>query len=240
MTSIALPTAPTPAKAGAEFSMLLYGAPKIGKSTFAANLPGALFVATERGLDHLSCFRIPADRPCVGTWEEFRAACKLIADGSHPFKTVVIDTVDNAYALCQTHVLGKNKVEHESDLGYGKGYALVNNEFTRVFNKLASLPYGLCLISHSKTVEEESRTGKRTRIVPTLSGKPRDYVLGLVDLVLYAEIEPERTDKGVIHKRQLKTKPTDEYDAGDRTGKLPEAMELDAAAFVRNFTEAKK
>lgn len=220
--------------------MLLYAAPKLGKSSFASKLPGAIFIATERGLDHIQCFRVPPDRPCVGSWEEFRAACKLIADGGHPFKTVVIDTIDNAYALCQTHVLGKNKVEHESDLAYGKGYALVNNEFMRVINRLASLPYGLCLISHSKLVDEETRAGKRTRIVPTLAGKTRDYVLGLVDVVLYAEVISERTEKGLAHRRVMRTKPTDEYDAGDRTGKLPEVMDLDADSFIRCFQEAKK
>jgi hypothetical protein len=40
--------------------------------------------------------------------------------------------VDNAYKMCSDYVCKKFKIEHESDLGYGKGYALINNEFQRV------------------------------------------------------------------------------------------------------------
>ncbi len=69
------------------------------------------------------------------------------------FRTIIIDTIDNAYKFCTDHIVKKYKIEHESDLGYGKGYALVNNEFQRVLTKLAFLPYGLFLISHAKEIE---------------------------------------------------------------------------------------
>ena len=75
-----------------------------------------------------------------------------IAEGGHPFKTIIIDTIDNAYKFCTDYVLKKAGKEHESDLAYGKGYAIVNNEFQRVLTKLAFLPYGLFLISHAKEV----------------------------------------------------------------------------------------
>ena len=70
--------------------------------------------------------------------------------------------------MCAEHVCQKFKIEHESDLGFGKGYALINNEFYRVLNKLSLLPHGLILISHSQEKELETRTGKLTRVVPTL------------------------------------------------------------------------
>lgn len=236
--TLALPSAATTTKtAASQFSMLIYGQPKIGKSTFASELPGAIFVATERGLDHLTCFRIPADRPCVTSWDEFQRALALIAAGGHDFRSIVIDTIDNAYDLCRAHVLAKAKVEHESDLAFGKGFALVNNEFTRVFNKLASMPYGLCLVSHAKTIEEESKAGKKTKTVPTLTGKARDYILGLVDIVLFADIVTER---GAAQKRVIRTKPTEAYEAGDRTGRLPETMDMDAKVFLGSFKEAKQ
>jgi len=50
-------------------------------------------------------------------------------------KTIVLDTVDNAYKMCSDYVCKKFKIEHESDLGYGKGYALINNEFQRVIKQ---------------------------------------------------------------------------------------------------------
>ena len=130
----------------------------------------------------------------------------------------------------------KFKVEHESDLGYGKGYAIVNNEFQRVLTKLAFLPYGLFLVSHSKEIEVETRTGKYTRIVPTLPDKARKIVLGMVDMVLYCDLEDgggSRPPAGVI-----RTKPSQYYEAGDRTGRLPETLDLDFGKFLDAFNAA--
>ncbi len=133
----------------------IMGPTKIGKSTWCSHSEGALFLATEAGLNNLEAFQVP-----ISTWEQFLAACGEIAAGNHPFKTVIVDTVDNLYRMCADYVCAKHKVEHESDLAYGKGYALITNEFYRVLNKLALLPYGLFLISHAQEREFETRTGK--------------------------------------------------------------------------------
>jgi len=116
---------------------------------------------------------------------------------------VIIDTVDNAYKFCTDSILKKFKIEHESDLGYGKGYAIVNNEFQRVLTKLAFLPYGLFLVSHAKEIEVETRTGKYTRIVPTLPDKARKIVLGMVDMVLYCDLEVTVGENGEQRMRRV-------------------------------------
>ena len=181
-----LPTKKTPPKQDhADLTVLVYGPSKIGKSTWCSRSEGALFLATEPGLNSLDVFQVP-----IRNWEELLTACGEIAEGKHPYKTVILDTVDNAYRMCAEHICQKFKIEHESDLGYGKGYALINNEFYRVLNKLALLPYGLFLISHSQEKEIETRTGKLTRIVPTLPDKARKIVLGMVDIILFCDLEP--------------------------------------------------
>jgi len=183
----------------------------------------ALFLSTEPGLNSLEVFQVP-----IRSWDELLAACGEIAEGNHEFKTVILDTVDNAYRMCAEHVCRKFKIEHESDLGYGKGFALVNNEFQRVLNKLAFMPCGLYLISHSQDVEIETRTGKYNKTVPTLPEKARKIVLGLVDMVLYCDIETASGPDGkTAVRRVMRTKPSLNYEAGDRTGRLPEVIELD-------------
>jgi hypothetical protein len=210
---------------------LIYGPPKVGKSTWCSQIPGAIFLPTERGLDHIECYQVPDDRPCIATWAEFLEAAALLAKPGHPFKAVVVDTVDNAYRLCTDHVCAGLGISHPADLGYGKGFAMVNNEFIRVFNRLSALPYGLYLTSHAKTIEEETRTGKRMRTIPTLPGKAREYVLGLVDIVLFADV--------VDGKRQIHAAPSTRYEAGDRTGRLPASLPLDAKAFIKVFEDKK-
>jgi len=210
---------------------LLYGTTKIGKTTFCSHAEGALFLATEAGLNHLEAFQVP-----IATWADLLGACSEIAEGKHEFKTIVIDTIDNAYRLCSEHFCKKLGITHESDLGYGKGFSLVNGEFHRVLTRLSMLPYGLWLVSHSQEREVETRTGKVIRIEPTLPGKAKKIVLGLVDLVLYCDIEmlPGANGKPAP-RRVLRTKPGAHYEAGDRTGRLPETIELNYAAFVAAY-----
>ena len=227
-----LPSKKTPPRTSlSDLTVLVYGPSKIGKSTWCAHSEGALFLATEAGLNNLDVYQVP-----VSTWDELLAACKEISEGKHPFKTVILDTVDNAYRMCAEHVCAKRKIEHESDLGYGKGYALINNEFYRVLNKLALLPYGLFLISHSIDKEFETRTGKHTRTVPTLPDKARKIVVGMVDVIAFCDLEAKPGQEGKpTFRRVMRTKPSPNYEAGDRTGRLPEVIDLDYQAFVAAF-----
>jgi hypothetical protein len=230
-----LPSAKTAPKPNlADLTVLTYGQTKIGKSTFCSNSESAVFLATEPGLNALDVFQVP-----IQSWDELLATCAEIIDGKHPFKTVIIDTVDNAYKFCTDSILKKFKIEHESDLGYGKGYAIVNNEFQRVLTKLAFLPYGLFLVSHAKEIEVETRTGKYTRIVPTLPDKARKIVLGMVDMVLYCDLEVTVGENGEQRMRRvIRTKPSLYYEAGDRTGRLPETLDLDFSKFYEAFNTA--
>jgi len=227
-----LPTEKTPPKQDlADLTLLIYGSSKIGKSTWCSQAEGAVFLATEAGLNNLEVFQVPITR-----WEEFLLACREIAEGKHPFRTVVIDTVDNAYRMCADYICAKFKIDHESDLGFGKGYALINNEFHRVITKVSLLPYGLFLVSHSQEREIETRTGKHTRIVPTLPDKVRKVVLGMVDLILYCDLEMTAgPDGSVAGRRVMRTKPHVNYEAGDRTGRLPEVIDLDFGKFLEAF-----
>ena len=230
-----LPTAKTQPKPNlADLTVLVYGQTKIGKSTFCSNADGALFLATEPGLNSLDVYQVP-----IQSWDDLLNACAEIGEGKHAFKTIVIDTIDNAYKFCTEYILRKFKVEHESDLAYGKGYAIVNNEFQRVLTKLAFLPYGLFLISHAKEIEVETRTGKYTRIVPTLPEKARKIVLGMVDMVLFCDLDMVTGEDGAQSvRRVIRTKPSLYYEAGDRTGRLPETIDLDFRKFLDAFDSA--
>ncbi len=95
-----LPTAKTPPKRSlSNVSILLYGPSKIGKSSFASQAPDAIFLATEPGLNALEVYQQP-----IGSWPDFLDACAELAKGKHPFKTVVIDTIDILYRLCADHI----------------------------------------------------------------------------------------------------------------------------------------
>lgn len=224
-----LPTTKTkPKQKLSDLTILLYAPSKFGKSTWCAQAEGALFLACEPGLNSLEVFQVP-----ISSWDDLLQTCSEISEGKHEFQTIIIDTIDVSYRLCTDYICRKFKIEHESDLGYGKGYALVNNEFQRVLNKLAFLPYGLILVSHTTEREYESRTGKYIRVVPAIAEKARKLVTAMCDLILYGDLElrPDAEGKSVW-QRVIRTKPSANYDAGDRTGRLPDVLPLDYQAFV--------
>ena len=108
-------------------TILLYGPPKIGKSTTASKFPGAIFLECEPGLNELEVFKMP-----TYSWEAFKEGCKLLEDGKHEFRTIVVDTVDNAFRMCTDFVNAQNAVKYEGDMPHGKGWSLVKTEWHRV------------------------------------------------------------------------------------------------------------
>ncbi len=214
---------------------LLYGQSKIGKTTLCAQISDVLILATEPGANHVEAYKLVID-----SWQSLLEACALLAKGNHPYKALAIDTIDNAFLFCRRHVCEKHGILDPADMPYGKGHALVNGEFLRVLTKLAQLGFGLFLISHSQEIEIQARTGSYTKIVPTLPGKARQTVLGLVDLVLYCDVEVVQDEAGeTAERRVMRTKPTSSYEAGDRTGRLPHTLPLNYKAFAAAWMQAK-
>ncbi|MFH1682038.1 MAG: ATP-binding protein [Candidatus Eisenbacteria bacterium] len=232
-----LPTHKTPPKDKlSDLTALIYGPTKIGKSTWCSQAEGAIFLATEPGLNNLEVYQVP-----ITNWEELLVACAEVATSKHSFRTVILDTADNAFKMCSEYVCQKNDVTHESELAYGKGYALVAGEFLRVLTKLAFLPTGLFLVSHAQEKEIETRTGRHIKTVPTLPERPRQLVLGMADLVLFCDLEVQRDAEGnPLYRRVMRTKPSIHYEAGDRTGRLPDTIPLDYGIFLTTFGEKKE
>lgn len=236
---MSLPTAKTEPKTNLlECITLIYGPPKIGKSSFAANFQDAIFLATEEGLNHLSVFK-----KTIASWKEFKEVCnELVAGktaGTHNFKTVVVDTIDNLHKMATEAVQDSHKVEHISDIpGFAKGFALLNSEFHRVMTQLSKIGMGLVFISHSKTIEVDERIGKYSKTIPTLPGEARKTILGMADFILYLNSVVGNDGDKAVEKRVIHTKASKYFEAGDRTGRLPEMIPLDYPTFEAEFKKA--
>jgi hypothetical protein len=230
-----LPTERTKPKTDlSDFNFIIYGPPKIGKTTLAADFPGAVFLATEDGQNALDCYRVPMD-----SWPGFLDACGELLAGDHPFKTVVVDTVDNLWGLCQRYICEKRSIEHESELAYGLGSELIRVEFFRALTKLSMLPYGLVLISHAVTREITTRTGKYDRVLPSFKEREQGRLLGMADFILFCDFVVVPDEEGKPHaRRAIRTKTSETYVAGDRTGRLPDPLPLNFGVFKQEFDKA--
>ena len=207
--------------------ILIYGRAKIGKSTLCSQFDEPLFLATEPGLNHLEVFKVNCN-----SWERFLDACRAIAKGGHRFKTIVIDTIDNLIIYCSDYICRENGINHPSELPHGKGWHMVTYELQRALSKLASLPYGLIMVAHSTLEEVETKTKKYTRYSISISGKNRNAVLNMADIILFIDSEVSKDGEEV---RVIRTKPSMYYEAGDRSNLLPEILRLDYRELVKYF-----
>jgi hypothetical protein len=219
MSDFKLPDSPTvPETDIQKVKGLLYGVPKIGKTTFFSKAD-AIYADTDNGTIALSVYSVP-----ITTWAQFLDFCAALIDDKR-WNTVVIDTVDNLYQQCLEDVCKKHGCTHPSDKDdFGKTWGLVTGEFKRALTKLAQGPRGLWLVSHAQDVTIKTRSAEINKAVPTITGKAREFLLGFCDIILYAEML-EVKGKGL--QRVIHADPSENWEAGDRMRRLSAVMPLD-------------
>lgn len=185
--------------------IMVYGPPKIGKSTFAAQNERAVFLDTDNnGTAFLPCFRVP-----TFSWTDLKKTLGEIKNDDR-FDTIVFDTVDMAYQLCRQHVCAANGVAHESeDKAFGRLWDLVKTEWIKMVAFIQSLNKGMWMISHSIQKEVKIDGVKRSVVTTTLPGSAQRITMALADQIFYMDTN----DKG---KRQLYMLPQDGVECGGR------------------------
>lgn len=160
----------------------------------------------------------------INSWGEFKKVLRQLKEpaAQEKFETIIIDTADIAYGMCEAYICANNGVDSISSLGYGKGYTLAGNEFDESLRKIVQMNYGLVLISHAtdKTFTDES--GKEyNQIVPTLGNKPRNIVSRMADIIAYSRCVQDA--EGNTSTR-LFMRGTPRYIAGSRFRYTPDSI----------------
>ena len=215
---------------------LIYGAPKVGKSTFSSMFPNALFAATEPGHDFLKL-----DKVDIKDIEDFRAVGRHLIKEKHDYKTLVIDTVDGLYDLACEEVCKINGVKAISDIKWGQGYTDATKNIYKVLSHVHKAGLGLIFITHAEMKEFDilrnvpdgegghiTTTSTVKHVTTTLTGKFKKLVHAYSDMIFYLYAD----DDG---NRFIKTKPENSVEGGDRSGKLPSIMKLDYEEFKKNM-----
>ena len=112
--------------------VVIDGPEGIGKSTLAAKFPRPLFIDTEGSTRHMDVQR--TERPT--SWAMLLELVRCIKADPGLCSTLVIDTADWAEQLCITSICDSKRISGIEDMGYGKGYVYVAEEFGRLLNLL--------------------------------------------------------------------------------------------------------
>ena len=193
-----------PAKDLAEYSILLYGQEKIGKTSFAAQFPKPLFLMFEPGSKSLSVYR-----ENIKDWNHFRKILKAI-EADKFFENVIFDTADVAYTLADRYICEANGISDLEDLGHGKGWRKVRLEFHSCVNRLLKSGKGVMFTSHATEKSFKTRDGDEVdRTVATMSKQAREILEPIVDIWAYYRY----VGKG----REIVVRGNEEISAGTRT-----------------------
>ena len=212
---------------------LWYGKPKSGKTTTAANFSGEngdmLFFCTEPGHKFQEIFKWEReDGKQPQGWNDWLTCCREIAGGGHQFKSIAIDTVDNLWKMCEEFTCNKLGLQHLSDADFGKAYHAARDEFFKPINWLGQNGYGLIFISHEQSVERQVGPRKIQYTDTTLANTAKKVVHGISDYIFYFGI----TDEG---DRYIMTKGSENLNAGDRSGVLPEQINMDSKELIQEL-----
>lgn len=186
--AIQLPERNVPPTDFLDFPTCIYGEKGIGKTSLAAQFPGAMVFMFERGRRNLPIFQIPrkGERPL--DWARFKEYMDLIAEDD-TVQTPVIDTIDRAYELCYEWVCGKFGVKSPEEAGKNKSgvWNAIREEAESCFNALIDIKGRVVFVSHARTQDIEQRLGAEavTKVVPTASPMVWKYIQTCVDMVFY-------------------------------------------------------
>ena len=210
------------------YSVFFYGEPKSGKTTTAAHFPEALLLAFEKGYNAIPGIMAQP----INKWSEFRQILRQLEkeEIKEKFSTIIIDTADIAYDYCTKYICDNAKrsdggfgVDSISDIGYGKGYGMVSQEFDESLRKIVQMDYGLVLISHATDKTFTNEEGKEyNQIVPTLDKSATNIVSRMADIIGYSRLVA--TDEG--DKTMLFMRGTNRYMAGSRFKYTPDYIEF--------------
>lgn len=214
--------------------IFIYGVEGIGKSTFAASAPGAIFLQAEDGQGSLDIARFPM----VETIDQVREAIGTLYTESHDFETLVLDSADWLEQIIAREIEAKFDAK---ELAYGKAalkQAEIWQELLGGFNALRNdKGMAVIVIGHTQIKRFDSpETEPYDRYSPKLQERSNALVREWADAVLFANyrVVVKTTDVGfkkevsrgiTTGERLLYTTEKPAYMAKNRYA-LPESLPL--------------
>lgn len=178
-------------KAGVQGKMFcFYGGIKTGKTTVACQFSNPILFAFEPGYGLIDGIRALN----VTSWIDMKNYAKQLKkpEVRAVYDTVILDTVGLMYGLCEKFIKTQKDIEDLTDLGFGKAYRAVRDEFQDIITGLGQYGYTLIFIEHAEKKDYVDSLGvNHSGITPALDKRPKEIISGLVDALIFIRQEPD-------------------------------------------------
>lgn len=183
--AITLPTTKIPAETQDPKYLILFGLPKVGKTTTLATLDNNLILDFENGSSYIDALKIK-----INSLKELNEVCKAIKEAGKPYKFITIDTITAveemakpmAIKLYQSSPMFSERysnVTNPAELPNGSGYVFWRSSIEKIIELIASCAPNLIICGHVKdsAISENAQnsiktldlTGKVSRILSAKS-----------------------------------------------------------------------
>lgn len=188
--------------------IMVYGQEGVGKSTYAASAPNAIFLPTEDGLSEIDCHKFPLAK----SFNDALSSLQALHQEKHDFQTVNLDSLDWLERLIFDEVCrdyGVRSIE-KVDGGYGKGYVYTLPYWRKILNLLDALRnekgMACILIAHCCIDKfEDPEASAYDRYTPRLHKHANALISEWVDAVLFAtrRFRTQKEDAGFGRERTI-------------------------------------
>tara|TARA_X000000368_G_scaffold245987_2_gene194339 strand:- start:2693 stop:3367 length:675 start_codon:yes stop_codon:yes gene_type:complete len=176
---MALSKVKRPVKTRNPRTLLLFGPPKVGKTTVLSQLPECMVIDTEQGSHLLEGYFHE-----VNSKEELLEFYKSASEG-HDYKFFALDTIDKLVEWSDKAVCKEFHVESIADMPYGKGFGEVRTRVMNNVKKLLTLAPHVIIVGHRKIA---SAIDNSMAIEPEsldISGKLKNMIMAHADAIGY-------------------------------------------------------
>lgn len=232
--------------------ILFYGIAGVGKSSWAAQAPGAIFLNIEDGLADIDCNSTDPLR----SFDDVIGAINWLTTEEHSFRTVVVDTLDWVEKLIFRDIASQAGKESISDIEFNRGYDRAEPKWKLFLDFLEGLRanrrMSVILLAHSRVQKfQDPIVGTYDRHVPDLyvnnrGEGPINTIMEWCDEILFASFKTfTKTEGKGFNERKIAVGGKERYIrtcesasclAKNRLG-LPEEIEMDFEVYANAVRE---
>ena len=144
-------------------NMIIYGLPKVGKTTLLSELEDCIIIDLENGSDYVDALKVK-----INSLADLKEFCKAVKEAGNPYKFAAIDTVTSLEEFAKPMALkeykstpaGSQFVGDITNAPNGAGYGFIRSAVEKIIEAVNSVVPNIILVGHVKDKSIVSSSGQ--------------------------------------------------------------------------------